>query len=434
MKKIVAIALLMASFLSSCVSAQDTIPWGSPRYMFNPRVQRTHRPAWYTDSNYYWEMMVLNGRNIPNDHGDSQNYYGHGWCLSYCATPKEPVTVYGVALVMDSMDCDTLDMIKFQVTLCQKVGGALTLLDTALAINGIDVNRFYTSIVGDGVLYEFIRPVYEFYFDQPHVMCDSFYVGFFRPYISNNISTEVRTYFAMDSINTSMECFDPRFITSIPCSTTGVTTTTGKWNCFPILQPCPPPEIRLDSLDMWNKVLSWDGDVQDSFQLSVTDYSQPADSGTIFGLTDTTYSVVDWPRDVLYAARVRVKCTSNEAKCPAVDRWSPWSEPVYFYFGPDMPDTTSVDTTGTGGDTTGIATADLQQISITPNPATGTVTVRSAEQMTEIEVVDIVGASVLRQQASGLAARLDVKALPRGSYTVRIHTPLGVTSRKLILQ
>ncbi|MBR4506403.1 MAG: T9SS type A sorting domain-containing protein, partial [Bacteroidales bacterium] len=99
-----------------------------------------------------------------------------------------------------------------------------------------------------------------------------------------------------------------------------------------------------------------------------------------------------------------------------------------------MPDTTSVDTTGTGGDTTGIATADLQQISITPNPATGTVTVRSAEQMIEIEVVDIVGASVLRQQASGLAARLDVKALPRGSYTVRIHTPLGVTSRKLILQ
>ncbi|MBR4506456.1 MAG: T9SS type A sorting domain-containing protein [Bacteroidales bacterium] len=29
---------------------------------------------------------------------------------------------------------------------------------------------------------------------------------------------------------------------------------------------------------------------------------------------------------------------------------------------------------------------------------------------------------------------LDLTPLPRGSYIVRIHTPLGVTARKLILQ
>ena len=80
------------------------------------------------------------------------------------------------------------------------------------------------------------------------------------------------------------------------------------------------------------------------------------------------------------------------------------------------------------------ATADLQQVSITPNPATDEATVLSSFGIDEVEVFDMGGASVLRQQASGLKARLDVKALPRGTYIVRIHTPLGVTARKLILQ
>ena len=80
------------------------------------------------------------------------------------------------------------------------------------------------------------------------------------------------------------------------------------------------------------------------------------------------------------------------------------------------------------------ATADLQQVSITPNPATDEATVLSSFGIDEVDVYDMGGASVLRQQASGLKARLDVKALPRGTYIVRIHTPLGVTARKLILQ
>ena len=73
-------------------------------------------------------------------------------------------------------------------------------------------------------------------------------------------------------------------------------------------------------------------------------------------------------------------------------------------------------------------------VSLQPNPASDEATVLSSFGIDEVEVYDMGGASVLRQQASGLAARLDVKALPRGTYMVRIHTPLGVTSRKLILQ
>ncbi|MBR4506490.1 MAG: T9SS type A sorting domain-containing protein [Bacteroidales bacterium] len=73
-------------------------------------------------------------------------------------------------------------------------------------------------------------------------------------------------------------------------------------------------------------------------------------------------------------------------------------------------------------------------MSLQPNPATDEATVLSSFGIDEVEMYDMGGASVLRQQASGLEARLDVKALPRGSYIVRIHTPMGVTARKLILQ
>ena len=73
-------------------------------------------------------------------------------------------------------------------------------------------------------------------------------------------------------------------------------------------------------------------------------------------------------------------------------------------------------------------------ISISPNPASGTVIVRSAERMTDIEVLDIVGNTMMVHKASGLTAKLDVGTLPRGTYIVRIHTPMGTASRKLLLQ
>ncbi len=69
-----------------------------------------------------------------------------------------------------------------------------------------------------------------------------------------------------------------------------------------------------------------------------------------------------------------------------------------------------------------------------PNPATNEAMVLSSFGINEVEVFDMAGSCVLRQEASGLSAKLDVKALPRGTYIVRIHTPMGVTARKLAVQ
>ena len=73
-------------------------------------------------------------------------------------------------------------------------------------------------------------------------------------------------------------------------------------------------------------------------------------------------------------------------------------------------------------------------VSVQPNPATDKVTVLSSIGLTQVEVFDITGNRMLMHEASGLSAKLDVGTLPRGTYIVRVQTPIGTTARKLLLQ
>ena len=373
--------------------------------------------------------------------------FSGGYLMSYYS--KDPVTVYGVAIAMDSMDCDTLKIVGLQGTIAKRTGGVMSLLDTAVADSGVNVNRFCFSLVGNGVLYEQYVPLYEFYFDHPIVVSDTFWVGYFRSCDSCYYSYYQTGFYCTlgDSINPSDVCSDPR---------PGIYHQQGCWvpfvpmaprpGWFPILQPCPPPELRLDNVDDLTKVFSWDGDVQDTFQLAVSEYQHPADSGTLYNLSDTTITLFNGLRETMLAARVRVKCTPNEAKCPSVNYWSPWSEPVLFYFGSVAPDTTHFDTTQidtTHIDTTHIDTTNigLQQvenddidITLTPNPTTERVTV-SAMGMQSVELLAVDGTVILHHE--GLHQdeyHLALKGLAAGLYMVRVSTPLGTATRRLLVQ
>ena len=72
--------------------------------------------------------------------------------------------------------------------------------------------------------------------------------------------------------------------------------------------------------------------------------------------------------------------------------------------------------------------------SLQPNPTTDKATVLSSVGLTQVEVFDMAGNRLLLQEATGLSTKLDLSKLPGGTYIVRIHTPLGVTSRKLVVQ
>ena len=97
-------------------------------------------------------------------------------------------------------------------------------------------------------------------------------------------------------------------------------------------------------------------------------------------------------------------------------------------------DTTVVDTTVV--DTLGIVPAQMLQryVNVMPNPAAERVQVTSSFGLREISVYNAAGVRVMEQKATGYAATLDVSALPEGAYLVRIATPSGTTTKKLLVR
>jgi len=68
---------------------------------------------------------------------------------------------------------------------------------------------------------------------------------------------------------------------------------------------------------------------------------------------------------------------------------------------------------------------------VMPNPASGKVRVTSSFGLSGIEVFDGQGRCVHEAPAAGYQTAFDVSSWPRGTYLVRIHTPMGTTTRKL---
>jgi len=96
--------------------------------------------------------------------------------------------------------------------------------------------------------------------------------------------------------------------------------------------------------------------------------------------------------------------------------------------------TTTVDTTTV--DTVGIATLRTVEryVNLLPNPASERVQVTSSFGLRGIEVYNAAGVKVQEQRAVGYTATLDISALPEGSYLVRVATPSGTVTKKLVVQ
>lgn len=74
------------------------------------------------------------------------------------------------------------------------------------------------------------------------------------------------------------------------------------------------------------------------------------------------------------------------------------------------------------------------QFSIHPNPASRQVVISATLPMTHIEATDILGHRLFDRPASGLTSTLDVSFWPAGTYLLRITTPSGVATKKLLVK
>ncbi len=100
------------------------------------------------------------------------------------------------------------------------------------------------------------------------------------------------------------------------------------------------------------------------------------------------------------------------------------------------------DTTIIGGDTIvnydtilTVGQADLLQrlTGVMPNPAAEKARVVSSFGMSMVKVYNASGALVHTQRADGLYVDLDVSRWPAGTYLVRIHTPQGIATKRLVV-
>ena len=92
---------------------------------------------------------------------------------------------------------------------------------------------------------------------------------------------------------------------------------------------------------------------------------------------------------------------------------------------------------GSGSDTTLTITASdaaARYVSVQPNPAVDEARVLSSLGLERIEAYNAGGQKVYEGKAEGLEATLDVKGWPRGTYLLRIQTPMGTVTKKLLVE
>ena len=136
---------------------------------------------------------------------------------------------------------------------------------------------------------------------------------------------------------------------------------------------------------------------------------------------------------------VRYICSYGEDDNGPYAHWSHVNFPqTYFLLFPILePDTTSGGTgTGEGGDDS-LTVQQVQLVdrlvAVQPNPATERVKVLASCGMERVTAYDATGRKVHEQSASGFSTTLEVTGWPAGTYILHIQTPMGVSTKRLVV-
>lgn len=168
------------------------------------------------------------------------------------------------------------------------------------------------------------------------------------------------------------------------------------------------------------------------YQFAYGPYDAPLDSLHVVETDNNYYELTDpsLSRDVYYQARLRAMC---HHRCPVHDTvmWTSWSEPVYFYTGSQMPDTTHHQPEGIGGVDGGTA------FTLAPNPAHGSVVLTLSTQPlpgTVLTVHDVTGREMMRRMLDAHEIKLSTGGMAAGVYTVTVSGPQGKSTRHLSIE
>ena len=227
-----------------------------------------------------------------------------------------------------------------------------------------------------------------------------------------------------------------------------------RYSFFPIIKPYEEDSVFCDTVPGFHQAgmcvgyptFAWDTDwyrEEELFEVQFAPYR--SNNWVTVSTTDSSievYSVFD--PDIYYQARIRAR---RHHRCPIHDTvmWGPWCDPILFYTGPTAPDTT-IGIAPVEGCPDGLFT-------LSPNPATGTVTVTMGSlthssalagtspnlgEELVLTLRDAAGHEVLRKEFSivncQLSIPLDLSHLAAGTYFVTLSTPAATGTQRLVVK
>ena len=273
--------------------------------------------------------------------------------------------------------------------------------------------------------FDFVEKCNEIYFHRPWLMQDTFYIFINYGWPEPSYSGTARLFPRGDTLfPQSWACWIGSYTGLQPVVTEGRCYCNFLESCewgqeFPILEPnrtrCHKPTgVRFaDRGDTW-AVLSWNGGSGDRYRVTL----EGPGGAAVYETADTALLLDSLQPDASYWVEVRSMCRYQYK-----DFDSTFVNPGKVRMG--------FHTSSAGVEELGTA----PRIELHPNPAHDRVEVVSSWEMTLIEVVDALGrVAGSFPQGGATTAALDLTALPRGACLLRIHTPLGTATKKLLLQ
>lgn len=290
----------------------------------------------------------------------------------------------------------------------------------------------------------FPKPVYERYFSEPQTVHDTFYAGFTQALEYDKEHQTVifmRPYFTCMNFTSAYGVIDYEAAEAVYIG--GWDTVPGSWDffssahgdffIFPIIAPPDTSVIPNDTIiNPGDTIVSGDLIVRSGNTVVIAPGDIIVIGGDTIVNTGDTLTVTLGDTVVISGHPIVINpgdtLTVNPGDTLFVN--SDGSITV-------NPGGTIVVSSGGGGTSgIGIQTNDLlyRYTSVQPNPATDKVRVTSSFGLTRIEAYDLRGRLLFETPASGLKADLDVSSWPRGTYLLRITTPLGTVTKKLLVQ
>ena len=333
-------------------------------------------------------------------------------------------TVYGVAATIFRNDENDIDSAGYTMYLYTIVNDKdLVCIDSITSYSRATYYR-YSAMEGDEIINS-AAPCYEYFFSTPHVLSGAVYLG--ARWVGNNANYVTAPRCSAIDRNNNQHWINFFGDNTPPQYNSGLSAYWGGY--FPIIQPerigCGAAVAEVNERGEDYAVLAWDMD-GDSCQLSVVPYNQPVDSAAVVDLTDSSYTATGLSTGIYYVARLRTQCHHHCHIHADTVVWSDWGAPTLFYVGEHEPDTGGV----------GIRQVELlPEVSLTPNPAHGSATVRCEEGIRSVELLTVKGERILYQDMAGKkTCTLDLGGLAKGLYIVQITTAQGTAARKLAVE